>query len=510
MQPRDGVVADVWPLDVDAGVSRPGAPIFESHRTEILARAKSVPVFFASAPAYAPTDDTRVEHWRALLENAKTPSHILYRKYGAIRKVRGVARAVLLRQGYLFANNPSVAFALANVVRLEHLFREGEIFLQRGSETLRLKRRKQGDYVYTSGPQQGKRASIWLLDRVALTREELAEPLHMDFAPLARQLGFERARVLDIREHKVLADLRYSGLWVRTALRRNGPLVELIGEELSTEERAIVDDARRLNERVQRVRTAFRGQIRTMIDERLPFDEPKTEEGQQDGKLRQHWGWAYRYGRTRYEFNEDRYRVFDLSGRPWVPQVCIDYITDTFERMSGTWYGDRGEPRERQIGRLDFDNFDMANRRSVESFAEAARSRPESFDIYEVPKERQVPLRRRKKFFATLAEDREHFQVGDVVIILGYRDDEKLHYHSFFVYESDPMTAMPTLLSSNAGHPRIRSWDNEMMNAPRRSIRRRIRPKLAWLESIVTPQEPVGQLASAEREGSAASQDSAN
>ena len=57
LQPRDGVVADVWPLDVDAGVSRPGAPIFESHRTEILARAKSVPGFFASAPAYAPPAD---------------------------------------------------------------------------------------------------------------------------------------------------------------------------------------------------------------------------------------------------------------------------------------------------------------------------------------------------------------------------------------------------------------------------------------------------------------------
>jgi hypothetical protein len=57
-----------------------------------------------------------------------------------------------------------------------------------------------------------------------------------------------------------------------------------------------------------------------------------------------------------------------------------------------------------------------------------------------------------------------------------------MHYHSFYVVESDPITGMPILLAGNSGRPRLRAWDNVMRSAPLRSIKTRIRPRLEWLE----------------------------
>jgi hypothetical protein len=72
-----------------------------------------------------------------------------------------------------------------------------------------------------------------------------------------------------------------------------------------------------------------------------------------------------------------------------------------------------------------------------------------------------------------------------VVAILGPRDDEQLHYHSFFIVAADPLSGMPSLLAANAGRPRIRHWEAELENAPRRGIVARIRPRLEWLEGLL-------------------------
>jgi hypothetical protein len=85
-----------------------------------------------------------------------------------------------------------------------------------------------------------------------------------------------------------------------------------------------------------------------------------------------------------------------------------------------------------------------------------------------------------------LYEARQQFRRGDVVAILGPRDDEKLHYHSFIIVDADPVSGMPTELAANAGRPRIRSWEGEMSNAPRRSIFARVRPRQLWLESFLS------------------------
>jgi hypothetical protein len=140
------------------------------------------------------------------------------------------------------------------------------------------------------------------------------------------------------------------------------------------------------------------------------------------------------------------------------------------------------------LGRLQFDDPALANRRSVERFIDFARSHNEAFDVYEPPPEARVPLRHRALFFAELYRSRAQFQRGDIVAILGPRDDEKLHYHSFLIVDADPLSGMPTELAANAGRPRIRSWEGEMQNAPRRSILARIRPRPIWLDALLAPE----------------------
>jgi hypothetical protein len=230
-----------------------------------------------------------------------------------------------------------------------------------------------------------------------------------------------------------------------------------------------------------------REMIRAAMDENLPFDEPRTEYGQEDGKLRQHWREAYFRGSTRYDFNGDTYAVFDRQGRPLVPEVCIDFVVDTFERAGGAWYAAQDQPRARSVGRLDFDATGTLNRRNVEEFLALAKRRPEWFEHRPVPPEEQVALERRPRFLSTLFEHRMEYRPGDVVVILGPRADEKLHYHSFFVFDADPVTGMPSLVAGNSGRPRVRAWTSEMASAPKRSVVARMRPSLSFLEQAWPP-----------------------
>lgn len=478
----------------------PGAPAFDGRRAEILARAKAHPILFVEAPRAERSP--RAEALRRRIEEADVPAYALYDLYPSLTRYHALAREVLLTDGYLYAESPGLAVALARVVRLHHLFDDREIWIHRGERILKAERRK-GTYgryyVYADGPRAGRTAHLLFGDRVAASREKLQRPLHRDVTHVARRLGFDRMAVRHLTAEAIVADVRYGETWVSTVLRSQGAKTELYCETVPQREAQRVQWVREQAGRREAALARLRDVIEQQIDEGLPFDEPKTEYGQQDGKLRQHWYWAYRYGETRFEFNEDEYRVFDYEGRPRVPQVCIDFITDTFERASGSWYRPRGEKREWRRGRLDFDEFGMENGRSVESFVDFTRTRPQWFEVYDLPEQEQIPLARRAEFFGYLLSHAERFRPGDIVVIYGLRDDDKMHYHSFIVYDTDPITGMPIQVAANAGKPRIRTWDGEMSNAPRRTIRTRIRPRLDWLVDMVTAEsETARREASAE------------
>ncbi|MEZ4232635.1 MAG: hypothetical protein R3B89_25895 [Polyangiaceae bacterium] len=465
-----------------------GATAFEAKRAQILARAKAEPILFWRAPRITEEVSPEVETLRKRIQLGPNQGYALHSLYRVVKNRPEIARALMLREGYFYAEDPDLAVAMVNVVELHHLFKAPELFIQRGSDVIHVVKADRGYwYEYADGVEKGKRARLFLLDRVVESKAELAKPLHVDVRDLAYQLGFEQLKVRHISEQSMVADLRYGEHWVPSLLSREGSKLKLECEQVeSKDEPALARTQQVLERRAALVRVQQRA-IAQMVEESLPFDEPRTEEGQQDGNLRPAWIWAYNHGWDSYTFNDDGYRVFDTSGRPLVPQVCIDFITDTFERASGTWWTARQHDRQRVEGLLDFNELGIDNRRSVEVIVKFAWQHPEMFDVYDLEPEERVPFIVRDRFFGHLYENRERYRPGDVVAIHGLRSDGEMHYHSFFVYESDPVTGMPILLAGNAGKPRIRTWENVMRSAPRRSIKHRLRPRLEWLESFITP-----------------------
>jgi hypothetical protein len=456
-----------------------------TERAALLSQVKATPVVFVSEPR-ATTEDPVALLWRKELAASETPGKTLSRLLKRFRQFPAFLRDVLLTEGYVYAREPLLAATLSDGVSLGMLFRDERLVIERGSQRFAAVRDEDGAYTYADGPEMGRPARLFLFDRVGVEGELSGEPLHLDVASVAQALGTEHLTLEQVTESAVVARLGYGAHVVPALFRRQGAALELICEAPPAGDDA-VEQAKSLARRRQRAVEALRRPILEQVDEGLPFDEPKTEVGQQDGKLRQEWRLAYRQGYQRYEFNEDRYRVFDSRGRPMVPQVCIDFIIDTFERAGGAWWAPRGETPGKSAGRVDFDALGMQNRRSVEQFLELAGGSP-WFEYRPVPPEEQVRLELRERFFSTLYARRAEYRPGDVVVIFGLRSDEKYHYHTFFVFDADPITGMPTLVAGNSGRPRIRTIAVEMAPAPKRKLFARLRPRLEWLEQAMLPE----------------------
>lgn len=475
-----------------AAPAEPGAPGFELSRAEILGRAKAEPVLFRRAPQPSAAVSTEVQTLRAQLAKSPSPGWALHGLFKIVSHRPDVARDLLLSEGYLYTEVPELAASFVDVIELHHLFREPELTIQRGGQLLHAKKASAGWwYEYSDGPERGQRARVLLLDRVWATGTDPGPALHLDLRRVTQEHGIERVRVLRITKEQVLIDARHGSEWIPSLLAHKGDGgLTLECQAIPSERASEVAHAKDLARRRERVVGALRGAMVAMVGEALPFDEPKTEEGQQDGNLRPAWRWAYTHGWDSYSFNEDTYMVFDAKGRPKIPQVCIDFVTDTIERAGGTWWADQRRDRQRIRGSIDFDEIGIENRRSVDVFIRFAEERPEMFDVYGLPEAERVRFLERPAFFSHLAGHADRYLPGDVVAIHGPRSDGENHWHSFFVYDSDPISGLPLLLASNAGKPRIRSWEGEMRAAPRRSIHTRIRPRLEWLESVVKNAAP--------------------
>ena len=470
----------------------PGAVVnAEFARAFLLGRARAEPVIFWRAPRFDEARaSSRARVLRADMLSAEHPAFAFERALSQAKKSPELAREVFLTEGYLYTESPELGALYVSFLALGLLFREPELRLGRGRDVWTL-RRHDADYEYVTGPQRGERATLLLFDRVFLPEKEPGAALHLDVRAAATQALADELRVERLTEGGAVASLRFGRDWVPAALKRSPAALELDCLREPPASSDAIAQARSVAKRRQHVTEVLARVVKNEVDEGLPFDEPKTEEGQQDGSLRPAWLRAYLAGNDRYTFNDDTYWVFDSRGRPHVPQVCIDFVTDTLERASGARFRPRGERREFVRGLLDFDAFGLDNRRGVGTFIGFTRAHPEWFEFTETTPEERLPFRDRQSFFRDIYAHRDEYRPFDVVTIFGLRSDGKLHYHSFFVADRDPVTGMPIAVVANAGRPRVRSWENEMQNAPQRAILAHIRPKLEWLEANVAPEANV-------------------
>jgi hypothetical protein len=460
-----------------------GTPVLDARRAMVLGRALGQPLLFTRAPVSEVVSGTKP---RGPIE-----MHGLVRRH---RHDKAALRAQVLREGYLYSEDPLEAYALVRELTLDDLFSEPTIFLQRGRtlhtlerEYARLERRHR--YLHADGPEKGREGKLYLFDRVGIDRQAVvSSPLHRDLRALRDRAGFDRMRVEHHGEHALVATLRFGSRWVGALIEARGPELELACLDAESSVRSEVEafvagDAAR-----RRAVASLQRTIGLMVEEKMPFDRPRdAPDHLSDGQLRPHWEWAYRRGHGGFARDEKGYGLFDAAGRPHPPQTCVELVLDTFERASGTWYRPAGEPREKIIGALDFSELGIGNRSGVLAFEKFAESKPE---LYETRRfDERVPFADREAFFEHLVAKADWFQPGDVVAIQGPKPDGYVHQHAILIEDIDPLTGMPHALFDQMKHPRRRSWEMIMGEAPRRALLYHLHPKPSLLLRL-DPEHP--------------------
>ncbi len=468
---------------VEEAPALPGAPTFDQQRALLLARAKAEPIVFVETPRWSRDVGATVKSFRRHLSAAKHHWDALAFQLRRFRARPDIGRAVLLRDGYLYAEHPHLAYAFEQLVQPEHLFDAPRIWIQRGEQLFWADRTDEGTYIYErSTAAHPVPVNLLHLDRVGVGTPPAS--LHVDVRALRSRLHFDRMRVLRLTKDHVLAELAYGKENVKAVLERRGPALSVVCEispspDLAREKQraAIRGDA------ILRLQRAMHAQV----VEAPPFDEPRDEQGVEDGVLRPMWVEAHSKGRRHFRLRDEAYDVYNRAGRPVPPQVCVDFLTDTLERASGTWWSSAAAAPRREVGGLDLSTFGELEKRRVVDLVRFAESQPSWFDVRQVAADRRVPIGHRERFFSDLIAADDPPATGDIIIVRGYTeaDQVRMHTHSFFVYETDPLTGVPIAVAGNAGMPHIWSLEGESRREPARTVRYVLRPREELLRRVI-------------------------
>jgi hypothetical protein len=333
---------------LEAAPELPGAPRFDEHRAEFLGRARGEPVVFVREPQ--PMADEALSA-AALASRRHAESRPAGSRILELRtRHKGdpeTLRALILREGYAYAPDPLDALAIASHITLPDLFREPRIALQRGTETRWIHRetkRNETTYRYEDGPLEGRAADLLFGDRVAVDASDLDAPLHRDLRALAEAVGFDRVAIERRTDKGLIAKLRFGEMWARAAIDSERAKLTL----------ACLDEAKATRDSVAALRAqtavrrraihALEATVTEQVKDAFRFDRPEGEKtAERDGQLRPFWATAYFQGRREFEFEGNSLPVYDASGRAWPPEVCVDFVLDSFERTSGTWFHSLGE-----------------------------------------------------------------------------------------------------------------------------------------------------------------------
>jgi hypothetical protein len=474
----------------------PGAPEFEKVRVH-MARVRGRPAYWRkSLPRPAKLQD--------VLDKNDTAPKVATALRNLIRKTKQRAKRqeLLLREGYLWDDDVHMAIALNEQVSLANLFKEPALHLQRGVDVYELERVPKTRYLkerylYKDGPLAGKRAEILVGDRIATDRAELSDDtaLAIDLQDLLAREHFDRIKPTHLSKAHLVADVRYgAGNWAPALFNLKGSRAELVCEvltpALTSVRTAFIADQEILRKAMARVSHV----IREMVLEEIPFD---ADTGQTMGFLRKEWRRAYDRGWRKFDYEGKLRRVYNDDGAPIPPQVCIDFLTDTWERAAGTWYAPAAKVPSKRKGKfkletspkrtkgaIDLDDLQVGNRRSVAKFTKFTEAHSDLFDVWPLPKHERYPFKDRERFFNYLHEKADMFRPGDMITVHGYKEGGRPHYHSLIVLEQDPITGVIIRVAGNAVFPREQTLEGIMYISPKRSIRHRIRVKAPWLKSI--------------------------
>lgn len=470
----------------------PGTPEYDAQRIEILGRARGEPVVFVREPkaAWDGAADSALLAEKKAFERGHPGGrvHTLSR-----RRPPKELRTLLLREGYAYSPNPQDALGLVTALSLPRLFDEPEIWLLRGSDLRRLTRREQKkevSYVYVDGPSEGRVADLLFGDRVGVSEDELKNPLHRDMRGLSEEIGFDRAKLVHRGEHELVAELRFGDMWAKALIASEGAKLKLscLAEKAETRDR--VKAFQKAWEPTRRSFARMHAVVEQQLREVLRFDRPEGEKtADRDGFLRPVWATAYFQGKKSFRFEETTFQVFTSKGDPWPPQVCVDFVLDTFERSSGTWFAPESQAPARIKGKLDFNEAGIQNRRGVIAFGDFADQKPDLFSFRRFAGAERIPFGERTKYFQFLLAHADEIRMGDVVAIHGLKRDERIHQHAILVEYSDPMTGFPYGLADQMKKPRRRTWEGIMAEAPKRSLLYRARPT----EALVAVMDPGAQ-----------------
>jgi len=481
-----------------ASPALPGAPRFDAARIEFLGRARGEPMVFGREPARTPDESLPPAALasRRAYDQGKPGGRVVE----LARRHRGdpsTLRALVLRDGYAYADDPLDALAIVTSLKLTDLFAEPDIWLLRGADLRRLRRdeplhapgfRRETTYRYVDGPLVGRSADLLFGDRIATAAAALERPLHRDLSALADEVGFDRARLVHHTETAIVGDLRFGAdHWARAVIDADGASLRLACLVEDEPLRGSIDAFRRAEAPRRRALMRLHDVVTEEVQEGMRFDRPEGETGpDRDGTLRPVWMTAYLSGRGAFEFEDASYPVFDPEGKPWPPQVCVDFVLDTFERTAGTWFRPRGEKLGRVVGRIDFNESGIANRRGVLAFGKFAEEHSELFEVRRFEGDERIPFRDRARFFGFLLDHADEIHAGDVVAIHGMKRDNRVHQHAILVERTDPLTGFPYGLADQMKRPRRRTWEGIMAEAPARSLLYRVR----MLPSLITRLDP--------------------
>lgn len=468
--------AEAWKR-LEAAPEAPGTRALGERRAAFLGRARGAATLLVRTPNDATTEAGERE--REKLEKAPK-GYRMSRVVAQLKHDKATLRSVVLREGYLYADEPEDAFELEARVKLTDLFDAPRLVLERGEESFTLERKdgKHPEYAFADGKDAGKTAKILFLDRVREDGAPASPPLHRDILGFTRRTGHDRMEVVRLTEGGMLARLRFGDLWARAVVTSDGAKLTLscLAEPKDTRDRVRAHLAE--TEWRRKAEANMRAAVSAMVDEALPFDRPREVEGpDQDGTLRPYWLSAYLRGNHSFEVEDKTYAVFLPDGRPHPPQVCVDFVLDSFERAGGAWFTPRGDKPRRIEGELDFSDYDPENRRGVLGFGKFAEEHPDLFEFRKFQGEERIPFANRDAFFAYLSDHTDLVRAGDVLAIQGIKRDNRVHQHAILLEEVDPLTGFPSGLADQMKAPRRRTWEGIMAEAPKRSLLYRARPK---------------------------------